>query len=146
MSRPRVKDRHRRDFAAYVRFHQPGGLFDVDQPGACAGYSSDTSAIQAFIIRESTGKLDPIPCDDPDLFRRAVVGKSQLVFQIEQWADGINDGLFDIAEFKEEYSWLPDWVWVSLLNQTNGRGNKMHWKHDDLAREAANCTSGGDDA
>lgn len=73
------------------------------------------AAIECFSLLDNQGKASS--CRDPDRFAKCQSGKSLLNFWIEQWAEGINDGLFCIDEIKDGKQWVPDWAWVAMRGQ-----------------------------
>ena len=77
--------------------------------------NSGYSALETLYSFDTFGKK--IPCREPEELNSAINGKITLNFQIQQWAEGINEGLFDIREFQTEYEWLPSWVWKAVQKQ-----------------------------
>ena len=87
------------------------------------------TALQAFNAQDSMGLN--VPCRQPFLFKKAIDGKAGLNFIIKQWAEGIKDGTSAMFEFKEAYSWLPDWVWESVEGQA-GKKCGFDWYYKEM--------------
>ena len=79
------------------------------------------SALKAFNALDSMG-FDA-PCNQPYLLMKALDGKAALNLTIRLWASGIKDGLFLLEEFRQDYPWLPNWVWNAVANQAGSTGD-----------------------
>lgn len=120
----KARPHHYRDFAVYLKWYrrrQLGGRFyPKDYPLSSKG---DTPTVLAFAQFDATGKLTSPR--HPRVLRAVLRGKVSLNAQIEQWADGFYDcgakWWFE-NELKPEFSWLPPWVWESMLRQVYEKG------------------------
>lgn len=73
------------------------------------------SGRECFKIWDSEGRI--LSTREPYIMMQVMSGKALLNFMIEQWAQGINGGVFCLGEFRESHSWLPEWVWDSVRGQ-----------------------------
>lgn len=123
----KIKQYHKRDFWIYVKFSRKFRKFNpFPSPLFKRG---NLNTLKSFVMFDGAGKItEP---KHPRLLKEAIDGKSKLNFQIKLWADGLFDNLelcnnkanglvfanIEFYDIKNEYSWLPDWVWTSLWNQ-----------------------------
>lgn len=84
------------------------------------------SAIECLYIYDTYGRKEP--CRELQKMKEVLNGKSGLNFQIQQWSEGIVEGLFVKIEFMESYPWLPQWVWNSLTNEVFKRRKQNNAK------------------
>ena len=77
-------------------------------PEGCSGR-------ECFKIWDSEGRIPSTR--EPLVVFQVMSGKALLNFHIEQWAQGINEGVFGMGEFQESHPWLPEWVWDSVRGQ-----------------------------
>lgn len=118
--------RLRRDFAAYLHWYEAIGGEGVE-PGPIERGTSP--ALEAFAAKESRGVY--LPTSQPRLLRAALIGKSSLNLHICLWASRIKDGLRaggifaptaleELREIRQEFPWLPAWVWRAVWRQAGG--------------------------
>jgi len=117
----KVKSKIRASFNTYI---QCSKIFKFS--GSYHGHQvlwdeNGVSALKAFNALDSMGFN--APCNQPYLLMKALDGKAALNLIVRQWASGIKDGLFLLAEFRESYPWLSDWVWDAVANQAGGPGD-----------------------
>lgn len=118
----RLKERHRRDFEAYVRWRQrsredPVGDFNPNP--TMLRDKGEHPAILVFIEIDSQGKSEQLP-DDPQLLADAQDGKQLLNGSIKEWAGGYwycGGRLWLEKELRPDFPWLPDWVFKAVVEQ-----------------------------
>jgi len=74
------------------------------------------SAIEAFNMKDSRGT--DVPCREIEILTNVLWAKNFINLQIKMWAEGIADFLFIIDEFKRDFSWFPNWVWIAVEQQS----------------------------
>lgn len=101
----KIRPKHRRDFSTYYAwahrdpFRRP----------------PSEEALPSFAVHESTGKH--VPSGDPDTLAVVMQGKANLNLHIKMWAEGVSERLFAIGDIKEDFEWLPSWVWRAVQGQ-----------------------------
>lgn len=101
-----------------LEFFSKGNI--IEDPN---GYSS----IECFHLLDTFGKIEP--CREKETLYKIMNSKGGTNFTIQQWSEGIHDGLFCLREFQEQYSWFPDWFWDSLMKEVwklGGPGSLYH--------------------
>ncbi len=93
------------------------------------------SVLEAFYIIETYGaSLEEVPCVKPLPLYYACCGKTQINWQIKQWAEGYGQWLLFEWELWEWYPWFPEWVFDAVLMQgqpmklANMREQYQDWK------------------
>lgn len=117
----KIKERHRRDFWAYVRFNRRCNgrfgnpyYFCPDAGSVLVRGSVDT--VCCFVEYDSVGRMPGQP-REPRLFKLALDGKKLVNFHIEQWVEGLAEGTLIPWELRFELFDLPDWVGIALHRQ-----------------------------
>lgn len=109
----KIKNSHRRDFSAYIKFNRRinkrlgNPLYFC--PDTHPFGRGDGNTIQCFVEYESTGKMKNLP-KEPRLLQLAFDGKKILNWHIKQWAEGLYEGFLLKCELEECLIGLPDWV------------------------------------
>lgn len=75
-----------------------------------------------FFKYDCSGVL--LPCNDIELFRKVMIFKKGLNFQIKQWVEGFEDCLISVDEYMLDLNEPPEWVKKSFINQLNKRRYK----------------------
>lgn len=114
-------------FDLYIQCHNHFKFSGSDYSSQVITHTQGVTAVKAFNAVDSMG-INP-PCCEPELLAQAWNGKAALNLQIKMWAGGILDGISALFELQSDYEWLPDWVWESILGQTNGVSCKFDWYH-----------------
>jgi len=116
----KIKDGHRRDFWAYYRFNRLiNGRFGNPSyfcPDPYIFNKGDGNTLKCFVEYESTGKMKYAP-KQPSLLKLVFDGKKLLNFHIEQWVEGLVDGILVRADLETYLVWLPAWVREAINNQ-----------------------------
>ena len=122
MSKVKVKPHHIRDFWAYVRFNRRiNGRFGDAQYFCPEPYyfkRREANTLRCFVEYESIGKMPDSP-KEPRLLKLAMDGKKLVNFHIEQWSEGIAEGMFWPEEFEDHLALLPTWVRDGLEKQVD---------------------------
>ena len=95
------------------KFNFWGGGEIVSPPYDPEGHTPRIS----FYKYDCSGVL--LPCNDPELFKKVMIFKKSLNFQIKQWVEGFSDCLVGVDEYLEELNDPPDWVKKSFIGQLN---------------------------
>ena len=129
-----VREGHRRDFAAYLRWRDESNVFCPTVVTPLPRGDCDT--VRCFAEIESCGRPTAHP-REPDDLRKALEGKAALNLDIKQWAGQVADaGLIGqgpaLASLEElasdpELSWLPAWVWKAVWEQAGRCRNWLAW-------------------
>ena len=113
--RRRTRERLLRDLAVYLRWRRAWSEGFLAGPKITfARRKVDT--LGAFEAMESRGQ--PVQgVRHPRLLAAALEGKRLLNWQIKEWADGMRHGVVVFAEIRQEFAYLPAWVWQAVLRQ-----------------------------
>lgn len=120
MSRPVLHLKRRtvtatlRDLNLYLWCYRKGFLFDISTEPPLPDYQG-YGVVEAFHLADAKGRLPAeIPCNHPEMLRRALIGKKQLNANIRQWAEGFAEWTLAKEEFKEWFPRYPEWVWEAI--------------------------------
>lgn len=106
------------DFATYLLFRSEiQGFLPWISLNWPAG---NLSAEKAFSKFDSEGKI--IGSTHPKMVQWALEGKKLLNFHIKMWAEGLSE--VPMFELKEDYYYMPDWVWKAVIRQSYSLGGK----------------------
>ena len=104
---------------AHFAFYESCGkrLFSPPGPDACVVAALEgASAEEAFSARESKGEC--LPTREPERLALALRGKGGLNLQIREWAAGVAEFSFTLAELRDDWPDAPEWVWTAVLRQS----------------------------
>lgn len=108
-----IKEHHKRDFAAYIKFCETADK-GFNPWGKTTFEQGKQNTIVCF-IRSENGEANLKPME-PELLSMAILGKRLLNWQIKEWVAGVAEWTIFIDDLKEEFNYLPDWVWVAVHN------------------------------
>ena len=134
---PKVRPGHVRDFWAYIRWHRlsvssAGGSFSMmRRPDIMPYHPAAPSALLLFVLNENVGwtrSRGPnggrvcyaYSTKHPKLLACALAGKRELHAQMQQWVEGVREGLFVIDELVPGHEFLPEWVWREVERRSAG--------------------------
>ncbi len=100
--------------------------------------SEGYSGRECFKTWDTDGRM--IVTREPYIMFQVMSGKKLLNLTIKQWSQGINDGVFCLGEFQEEFTWLPEWVWDSVRGQMKIQYKPWEFRWNiDLLRKKYGC-------
>ena len=100
----------RRNFELYLRVSRE--MEPIGRTPRVVEDARGRSALEAFAAKESEGR--DVPCREAAVLEDVLRAKCYLNLLIEMWAEGVAEWLFLVDEFKQDFPWLPAWVWAAV--------------------------------